>query len=454
MRILPEGVPRIDAITVDPRVVAVTAAVSLLTGVAFGLVPALQASRPDLVGSLKEGDRGASRAAGASLRRALIVGELALTMVLLVGAGLLLQSFVRLQDTDPGFRADSVTAIDLPLPQGRYPDSAAQAAFYGRVLEAVTSAPGVHDAAVGFPGPFKGGNAHGSFFIEGRTDASRADRPGASLAFVSPGYFQTLRIPLESGRAFDDHDDAQAPAVVIVNRALGRRYWPGEDPVGRHLRFDEGDPWMEVVGVVGDTRAMGLGASPAPVMYIPYRQFALPLMQLLVRADAGAGAVRTLVQARLHTLDADLPLGETHALGDVVAGQMAEPRFRATLLLTFAGLALVLAAVGLYGLIGYTVANRQREIGIRVALGATARQVVGPIVREGLTLGALGIAIGLAASLAATRVLAAFLFGVTATDPLTFAGVAGLLLAVAFAASVVPAQRALKVDPVTALRAE
>jgi ABC-type antimicrobial peptide transport system permease subunit len=199
---------------------------------------------------------------------------------------------------------------------------------------------------------------------------------------------------------------------------------------------------------------MGLGASPAPVMYIPYRQFALPLMQLLVRADAGPGAVRALVQARLHSLDADLPLGETRALGDVVAGQTAEPRFRATLLLTFAGLALVLAAVGLYGLIGYTVANRKREIGIRVALGATARQVVGPIVREGLTLGALGIAIGLAASLAATRVLAAFLFGVTATDPLTFAGVAGLLLAVAFAASVVPARRALKVDPVTALRAE
>ncbi len=454
VRILPQGVPRADAIAVDPRVVAVTVAVSLLTGVVFGLVPALQASRPDLVGGLKEGDRGASRSGTGHLRRALIVGELALTMVLLVGAGLLLESFVRLQDTDPGFRSDAVTAIDLPLPQGRYPDSAAQSAFYARVLDALRSAPGVRRAAVAFPGPFKGDNAHGSFFIEGRPDMGRADRPGAGLAFVSPDYFRTLGIPLEAGRAFDDHDDANAPAVVIVNQALGRRYWPGQDPVGKRLRFDQGDPWMEVVGVVGDTRAMGLGKSPAPVLYVPYRQFSLPLMQLFVGADADAGAVRALVQAKVRALDAELPLGDTRALTDLVAGQTAEPRFRATLLLTFAGLALLLAAVGLYGLIGYTVANRVREIGIRVALGATARQVVAPIVREGLALAGLGVAIGLAASLAVTRVLSAFLFGVSATDPLTFLGVSVLLLGVALVASVVPARRALKVDPVTALRAE
>ena len=199
VRILPQGVPRADAIAVDPRVVAVTIAVSLLTGVVFGLVPALQASRPDLVGRLKEGDRGASRSGIGWLRRALIVGELALTMVLLVGAGLLLESFVRLQDTDPGFRPDAVTAIDLPLPQGRYPDSAAQSAFYARVLDALGSAPGVRAAAVGFPGPFRGGNAHGSFFIEGRPDTDRADRPGGGLAFVSPDYFRTLENPARRG---------------------------------------------------------------------------------------------------------------------------------------------------------------------------------------------------------------------------------------------------------------
>jgi putative ABC transport system permease protein len=454
VRFLPQGLPRTDAITLDTTVMIVTLLASVGTGLLFGILPALQASRTDAAHVIKEaGERGSTRARG---RAALVVAEIALTLVLLAGAGLLANSFLRLQRVDTGFKPEHVTIADLMVPQTRYPKGADQTRVYRRLLEGLTERPELQAVGVGFPGPFHGGSASGTFFIEGRASTTRADRPFGHLGTVSGGYFAAMGIPLLSGRTFQDRDVETAPPVAIVSASLAKKYWPGDNPVGKRLRFDDNpaDPWFTVVGLVGDVRQLGLSKAPPSLLYLPYEQFALPFTSVAVRSSLPQGTVISLLKAQLAAIDPDMPFGDITSLQSEVENSVDQPRFRAMLIGIFALLALILAAVGVYGLISYTVTQRTREIGIRVALGAAPRQILIPVIREGLRLALVGIGLGLIGAFAAMRALTAFLFGVGASDPLTFAGVALLLLAVATAASYIPSRRALRVDPVVALRAE
>jgi putative ABC transport system permease protein len=452
--LLPAGTPRAEEIGLDATVTIAAMAIALLSALIFGIVPALQASRADASGALHEGDRGSSAGRRHARTRVLVVAEVALTLVLLVSAGLLINSFVRLQRVDPGFAVDQVTLVSAVLPHANYPDRHRQLAFYEALLDNLAARPDVPSAAAVFPSPLNRSQANSTFAIEGR-DAADADRPFASFATVSPNYFRTVGIPLIAGRTFSNRDRAPAPPVVIVNAALARRYWTGDDALGRRIRMDDDEGnWMTVVGVVGDSRSLGLDQAPAPMFYLPMSQLTLPFMSIVVRDAAGPAAVASAVRSALRAVDPELPIGTVRPLRDVVNAAVAEPRFRTTLVGAFAVMALVLAAVGVYGLISYGVALRTREIGIRVALGAQPRQVLLPVIREGLLLMLAGITLGAIGSLAATRLLAGLLFEVNATDPLTFLAAALALLATGLIASYVPSRRTLNVDPLTALRAE
>jgi putative ABC transport system permease protein len=453
LKLLPEGLPQVNAIGVDATVAVMALTASLVTGLLFGVLPALQASRAEATQVIKaSGERGSTRARG---RATLVVAEVALTLVLLVGAGLLANSFLRLERVDPGFRPEHATIAELTIPAQRYPTSADQTRVYRRLLDLLAERPELQATGVGFPSPFRATNASGAFYIEGRTYTGRAERPFTHLATVSGGYFPAMGIPLLAGRLFQDRDVEKAPHVAIANAVLAKRYWPGENPIGKRLRFDDQSPdWFTIVGLVSDSRQLGLGEELPPLLYIPYEQFPLPFTSVVVRSALSSSTVGTLLKAQLATIDPDLSFGDINPLETVVKDSVQEPRFRATLIGIFALLALILAAVGVYGLISYTVTQRTREIGIRVALGAAPNQVLLAVVRQGLVLALVGIAIGLAGALAASRALSAFLFGVGATDPLTFGAVALLLLGVALLASYVPSRRALKVDPIIALRAE
>jgi putative ABC transport system permease protein len=401
----------------------------------------------------ESGERGSSRARG---RSALVIAEIALTLVLLAGAGLLANSFLRLQRVDPGFNPEQVTIAHLLLPQSRYRTAAEQTRVYRQLLEGLAERPEIRAAAVGFPGPFRASSANGSFDIEGRPAASRGDRPFAYFGTVSGGYFEAMGIPLVAGRTFLDRDVANAPGVAVVSASLARRYWPGESPIGKRLRFDDDPsaPWVTVVGLAGDVRQLGMAAEAPPLLYFPFEQFPLPFTSLAVRSPLPHATVASMLRAQLAAIDPDLPFGDITPLRAAIDLNVDGPRFRAMLIGIFALLALLLAAVGVFGLISYTVTQRTREIGIRVALGAAPRQVLLPVVREGIVLALAGVAIGLAGAFLAARALSAFLFGVGAADPVTFLGVAVLMLAVAALASYIPSRRALKVDPVIALRAE
>jgi putative ABC transport system permease protein len=443
----------VDSIGLDWRVALATMILAVGSGVIFGTLPALQASRADASAALKSsGERtSAARARG---RAALVIAEVALTLVLLVGAGLLINSFLRLQQVESGFRPDHVTLMSLAIPQSKYPTGESQSALYRRLIEDLAARPDVAAVGVGFPGPLQGASARGSFYVEGRAMRPPEERVFALIGSVSGGYFDALGMPRLSGRTFADGDTATAPDVAIVNAVLARRIWPGEDAVGKRLRFDPDDEWRTIVGVVGNARQLGLHEEMPAVLYIPYPQFPLPFTHLAVRSPAPESAVASLMRGAIAAADPSLPSGEIRTLQGILDRSVAEPRFRTWLLGAFALTALVLAAVGVYGLISYSVAQRTREIGIRVALGARPRQVLAPVVREGLLLAGAGLAIGLAGALAAARVLARFLFGVSATDPITFAAVSAVLLAVALLASYIPSRRALRVDPAIALRAE
>ena len=456
LRLMPDGLPRAREITLDARVAAFTVGISLVCAVLFGLVPALQASRVDATGGLREAERGSSTArVRARTRSLLVVAEIALTLVLLVSAGLLTNSFIRLANVDPGFLVDPVTIVSLPLPQSTYPDGKRQADFYQRIADAIRSNPQVQSAAIHFPSPIEGRNASATFTIDGRPSSSRADRPFAAIASVSGDYFRTLGIPIIAGRTFTENDRAPAPAVVIVNATFVRTFFSGTQAIGKRVRVGESDKdWMTIVGIAGDSRNVGLHDPPLPLIYVPYRYLTLPFMGIAIRSSAPLATVSSIVRSQIVAADPDLAVASVDRMRDVLDGSVAEPRFRTQLVVAFAVIAMVLAAVGIYGLIGYSVAQRTREIGIRVALGAQARQVMLPVLLQGLVLALIGIAVGLVASAAAVRVLSKFLFGIQPWDPLTYALVSALLLIVAMMASFIPSRRALRVDPIAALRAE
>jgi putative ABC transport system permease protein len=454
LRVMPRGLPRLQGAGIDTTVTLVTLAASLLTSLVFGVLPALQASRVESAQVLKQtGDRGSSRTRG---RAALVVAEIALTLVLLSGAGLLLNSFLRLQRVHPGFTVEHATVAELMVPQARYPKGADQTRVYRRLIDGLSTRSDLQAVAVGFPGPLRGSSASGSFTIEGREALKGPQTPSANVAFVSGGYFAAMGIPMIAGRTFDDRDRAAAPPVAIVNATLARKYWSGEDPIGKRLRFDDDPktPWTTVVGLAADTRQLGLKEPPPAIVYVPFEQFTLPFTTVTVRSALPDAAVTALLKSQLAAVDPDLAFGDITPLSDEVRNSIAEARFQAMLIGVFALLALALAAVGLYGLISYTVAQRTREIGIRVALGAAPRQVLLPTLREGVLLALAGVGCGVLAAFATGRALSSLVFDVGPTDPLTLASMAALLLLVAAMASYLPSRRALKVDPVVALRAE
>ncbi|MFL6227288.1 MAG: ADOP family duplicated permease [Pyrinomonadaceae bacterium] len=456
---IPENISQAASITVDVKVLAFTLLVSLLTGLVFGLAPATQATKFNLNETLKEGGRdSASGSRGSRIRAALVIAEVALSLVLLVGAGLLVNSFLHLRGVDPGFHTDHLLTMNVVLPAQKYADQAHRSAFYDDLLRRVEALPGVKSAAVASQIPLiRQGDSNGIAF-EGRPDPAPGQENIVATRIVSPRYFQTMGIQLLRGRPFGEQDRADAPAAVVVSESMARRYYPGEDPLGKRISFGKPqspDDWMTIVGIVNDVRQYNLDAEPKPQIYLTYQQagFFAP-RHLIIATSVEPRGLGSAVRGAVWEIDKDQPVSDISTMEDVLSESIARQRFSMILLAVFAAVGLILAAVGLYGVMSYSVAQRRHEIGIRMALGAQASDVLRMVVGQGLKLVFVGVAIGLIASLALTRVMASLLFGVSATDPTTFAVISLVLVSAGVLACFVPARRATKVDPMIALRYE
>lgn len=449
----PGNVPRLADAEIDVRVFGFSSLLSICVAVAFGLLPAIQSSRADIVSVFRQSIGGGG--ARQRLRSILVAVELAASVVLLVLAGLVGRSFLQLQRVELGYDVEHVYTMGLPLPETRYGTGKQQSAFYDQLLSRIDALPGVASVAATFPRPLSGGRGSADFEVEGRPMGDRA-RQVAGINWVTPEYFNAMRIRLVSGRVFDDRDREGSQAVIIVNERMARRYWPDGIAVGRRVRFgtDGTEPWHEVIGVVGNTRVYTLHEPPEPEIYVPHAQMAVPFMTLVVRTSGDTSALLELLRAQIAALDPNLPSGELTPLTDDVDEQLAPSRFRTILLAGFGAAALLLAGIGVYGLISYSVAQRTPEIGVRLALGASGAQVRRLVMRNGMALALAGLGAGLVIAFLASRWMASLLFGVRPADPLTMFGVVVLLLGVALAASYLPARRAMGIDPATALRSE
>jgi putative ABC transport system permease protein len=454
----PADLPRAGEINLDARVVVFTAAVTLLTGVVFGLAPALSASKIDVSDALKEGGRSGSDGASHNrLRSALIVAEVALSLVLLVGAGLLAQSFRHLLDVKPGFEPDNLVTMDVVPRRSRYPQEAQRVQFFQDFLQKAKALPGVESVGLVDPLPLGGNFEAWDFQIEGRPPAAPGVSQNADRRVIDPGYFHAMKIPLVRGRAFGDGDAATAPPVIIINDSLARKYFAGEEPVGKRLLFSGGlvSGAREIVGVVGDVRHAGLEAETTPEIYVPFTQVPTSRLTVVARArSADPAGVTAALRGVIRQTDKDSPIFNVRTMNELLSASVARRRFNMILLGSFAALALLLASLGIYGVISYSVTQRTHEIGIRVALGAQPRDVLRMILGQGMILTLIGVAVGLLGALALTRVMSSLLFGVSATDPATYALVALLLPAVALVSCLIPARRATRVDPMVALRYE
>jgi predicted permease len=452
MSILPPNVPRMDGVAIDRRVLAFTLLISLLTGMTFGLAPAWQGAQTDLNATLKAASRGSSGGIGRTrTRNALVVIQVALSLVLLMGAGLLLKSFVALRGVDPGFDPRNVISLRVTLSRENYGTSEKQSAYYERLLTEVKSIPGVDSAAVVYPVPFASFISNQSFRVPGRP-VDPAEQLSAQYNIVSPDYFRALRIRITQGRTFTERDRIGSPPVAIVNETLAQRMWPGENPLGKRLGLGRDE--SEVVGVFADIKQRQLDSEPRLQICVPVLQQPLRTLFLAARGSSEATMLLPAIRQRMAALDAALPLSDIALLEDRVAGSIRRQRFAMLLLAIFAGTALALAVVGLYGVMSYLVAQRTREFGLRMALGADLRDMLKLIVGQGMKLVLAGLVLGVAGALALTKVLAGMLFNVRASDPVTFVAVCTLLAAVAAMACYLPARRAAKVDPMVALRAE
>ncbi|HEV8141130.1 MAG TPA: ABC transporter permease [Pyrinomonadaceae bacterium] len=458
----PLDIPRLKDVGLDATVLVFTVVISVLTGLFFGLVPALQASRADLQDALKEGGRGS--AGGPShnrVRALLVVSEVALSLVLLIGAGLLGKSFLLLNEVRPGFEPEHVLTTELSLSKSKYAEPAQQQAAFADIVRRSESIPGVEAAGLIYPIPLGGDSNANTFQIAGRPALRPEDKPTSSHRTISPNYFRALNIPLLRGRSFDARDNQQSPPVIIVNDTFARRYLAGTDVLGQRviIEGETGDnatpPAREVVGVVGDVRHESLDSEAGPEYYVPYAQAPQSFMSLVVRSsNSTPESLSASLREVIRQGDPEQYVGTIQPMTKLVDDAVARRRFNALLTGVFAGVALILASVGIFGVLNYTVTQRTQEIGLRVALGAQTRDVLRLVLGHGVRLIITGLGIGLIASFALTRVLAGMLFGVTPTDPLTFATVSLLLAAVALLACYIPARRAMKVDPLRALRYE
>ncbi len=455
----PENLPRLQEIGVDARVLGFTFGSSLLTGVIFGLLPAWAASRSSVSEDLKEGGRSATvGGARQRLRSTFVVFELAVALILLVGAGLLIKTFWKLRSVEPGFNPEHLLTMRLELPEARYKEVDKQTLFRTQALDAVNSLPGVQASMISEL-PLSGDSLNHDFLIEGRPPIAPGDEPSLESRSVLGEYFDTMQIPLRAGRGFGPQDFVdKAPLVGIANTAMVRQYFPNEDPLGKRLRWAR-DPeihWITIVGVVGDVKHFGLDLPEQAALYSPYTQ-AQPWkrwMTLVARTQSDPAGISQAVKQQIWRVDSQLPLTKVQTLKEVAAASFAARRFNMLLLAIFAALALVLAAIGIYGVMSYAVTQRTQEIGIRMALGAQASDVLKLIVRNGMTLILVGVAVGLAGAFALTRLMTTLLFGVTPTDAITFTIVSLVLIGVALLACYLPARRATKVDPLVALRYE
>jgi len=459
-QIIPDSMALNAGVRIDAKIFGFTMLLSLLTGIIFGLVPAMQAAKVDLNEALKQsGGRTGTGVGHRRLRGALVVTEIALALVLLVGAGLLIQTFLRLRALDLGLNPENVLTLRTSLPRSKYSELPKRAAFYKQVLERVRALPGV--VAAGYssavPLTWKGGTT--SFTIEGQEPKPGQD---ANNRQVTAGYMESLGIKLRQGRFFDEHDDAQAQPVSIINETMARQYWSSsENALGKRFRMFQGDssmPWITVVGIIGDVKEMGLEANAKPETFFPYQQ--LPQMlwnmprDLTIRTTGDPLSVVAAVRQAIWSVDPAQPVSNVRTMEEILSEEVAQRRIGMTLLASFAALALLLASLGIYGVLSYSVTQRTQEIGIRMALGAGRRDVLQQVMGDGLRLAAAGVAIGLGVSFALTRLMAGLLFGVSASDPRTLAGVTLLLITIALLACYIPARRAAKVDPMIALRYE
>ena len=455
----PDSLPRIQEVGVDARVAGFTVLVSLATGLVFGLVPALRASRAPLNDALKEGGRAGSGVHGFA-GRALVVSEVALSLVLLIAAGLLIHSFTRLQDVAPGFDSSRLLTFRLSLPESRYTTFQKGQSFFDEFFTGLRRSPGVRGVAAINVLPFSGLGGSRSFHIEGREEKRPEDQTEEQLRIVTDGYFAAMGIPIVAGREFTDRDALNQPRVAVVNDAMAKKHWPHESPIGRRVSFSTDEPhWYEIVGVAGNIKHRALEVADRPELYVPYRQplfagWTVRPMYVIARTSADPASTVAIARHEIARVDRDQPISDVRTMDERIGRSLSSRRFSMVLLALFAGLALTLAAVGIYGIVAYSVTERTHEIGVRVALGAQRRDVMAMVVGQGMTMTIVGTAIGVAASAALARLMSSLLFGVSAVDPATFVAIPLLLIAVALAACYVPARRAMRVDPLQTLRSE
>ena len=456
--LLPPSLPRVNAIRVDNFVLGFALLLSVFASCAFGLAPALFAANSNLQASLREG--GGRSGESRNSRRArsfLAAGEIALAMVLLVAAGLLLRSFSKLMSVRPGFDAQHIVKADISLPQFQYSTPQQWTAFSDELLARIQAHPGLQDSAVAVPRPIADGNINLGFDIVGNPPSSADASRTANYVSVSPEYFRVMEIPLLAGRLFNQHDVSSAARVSVISQAMARLYFPNQDPLGKRLVFGfppDGQVAREIVGIVGDVRDVALGQDPGPMMYVPFAQAPFWAANVVVRSALSPSSVGTSIRQEVRKMDKELPVTYVAFMPDTIEASLSQPRFRTFLLGLFAAMALVLAATGIFGVISYSVLCRTNEIGIRVALGASSGAILWVVLRETLVLTLAGLAVGVPCALAASRLLGHMLFGVSANDPATLAAVAFALAAVATLAGYVPARRAMRVDPLVALRYE
>jgi predicted permease len=458
------SVPRLDEVGIDGGVLVFTLFLSVASGILFGFAPALRLGRVDLYANLKDAARGSSGTSsmwtrGHNLRRVLVVAELALSIMLLIGAGLLIRSFAHVQGVPPGFNARHVLTLELTMSGRKYADTQRVAETYRQLWIRLSRLPGVTAAGAVSSLPLSQMMAWGPITVEGRVPPAGEQFVNVDQRMVSGDYFRAMQIPLVAGRLFTEQDTRANPRVVVVDELMARELWPGQDPLGKRIRTGGMDanpnaPWLTVVGTVGRIKQDALDSESRMAVYFPHLQVPVRAMNVVVRADVDPSRLTAAVRKEIRELDADLPIYNVRTMADRVAESLARRRFAMLLLTLFAALALGLAAVGVYGVIAYLVNQGARELGIRLALGATPRAILMLIVRHGLVVAALGVSVGLAGAFVLTRFMQSLLFGVNARDPLTFGSIAGLLTLVALAASAIPARKAARIDPMVSLRVE